>query len=274
MSDNNLSLIDIIDDNIYERLQTLFAYYDNNTEQNFQQILQVRYERLQNLINSKYTDNESHQILQLYNDDKYLIYEIITDAILHANLSINHYENICCILLYEVSYLKDNNLIEKIIQKLNIKREIINKLYTKHFPPSEEIFEWIWNYPDLLPDNFTNLLISANELDYSIVNIKKILSMYEPNNDNELNKVIDTLIDGENIEILKYILKQWQITITHKHMITAIRTGNLDIVKILIEYGYDPCDMKIFDIIDDPNDLQFANKLAEYGFNPFIALIL
>lgn len=205
----------------------------------------------------------------------YLLYEKTINVLLQTKLSEKIHNNVCLSLLYGACCIKNMVLIDNVLEKCcTDKHKIINELHHTYVF-EEEVFEWIWNFSDLIPDDVTLMLNNACERMYSKENIMNILNAYEPSNDEyDTNELIETIIyNKEHTWVLQYILDKWHIDIKPKYVVMAIYQRNLEIINILIKNGFDPTQLKITDSNATSNKtMNFINQLQEYGFDPFVVL--
>lgn len=208
--------------------------------------------------------------------DKHIIGSKVIDIIINSKsqLTEKKYLGACAELLLCLINLKDIDLVEELLNKCQIEHQkLVNKTH-KVWGFEEKSFEWLFQYPYLLPDNLTLMLINVlDNRDYSKDSINKILEIYQYTKTDDTDELIETVIRQHKPWILEYILERWSLPIKSSHFISAVRMGYFELIELFItKCGFNPNSITLNEICHKPNKvLNTILKLRDdYQVDPFI----
>ncbi len=104
-----------------------------------------------------------------------------------------------------------------------------------------EIYNWIFNtvQPNVIDfdENLTLYIIQSKNPIMINIYLNYIKDTID---DHTINEIFESIIKLNDLEILNLFFKYMQIEFKYKHLIFACQYGNLDLLKIVLNNGFDP----------------------------------
>jgi hypothetical protein len=236
-------------------------------------------DEFQNYLKELIINNEV--IYSIFNNDhpydKHIIGSKVINILIssQSQLTDKRYLSACAELLLCLINLKDINLVEELLNKCQINhRKLVNKTH-EEWGFEEKSFEWLYQYPYLLPDNLTLMLVNVLDGLYSDDSINKILAIYQYTETDSTDELIGSAIYYHKPWILEYILERWSLPIKTKHFISAVQAGYFKLIDLFItRCDFNPNSITLHEVCPKPNQmLNTILKLQnDYQVDPFIIL--
>lgn len=195
----------------------------------------------------------------------------------HSKTTGEKYLSICSEYLWCAIILSDMQMIEDLFELCQVpSNEIVNYLH-RNRGFDEQSFQWLYKHPSLMPDDVTWMLINAIERNYEMYeNINNLLVLYQPSNsDYDTNYLFNVIIDSGKNWVLEYILSCQKMPITISHFIYAVKRNRMEMVKLMLDNGFDLNNLQLEKVYTKPSVL-IDNLIAlksDYNLDPFNILV-